>query len=107
MGLIQVLSLRGRGGVRPCGESVGRPSVLGHPYVVGRHGTKAHVVALYRLWLRQQWHRGGAVRQELERLAAKYRRDGQLTLLCWCAPRPCHADVIREAVLGMCAKEVW
>jgi hypothetical protein len=104
--MIQVLSLRGRGDVRPCGEYVGRPSVLGHPYVVGRHGTQAHVVARYRLWLRQQWRRGGAVRQELERLAAKYRRDGQLILLCWCAPRPCHADVIREAVLGICAKEV-
>jgi Domain of unknown function (DUF4326) len=104
--MIQVLSLRGRGGVRPCGEYVGRPSVLGNPYVVGRHGMPEHVVARYRLWLRQQWRRGGAVRQELERLAAQYRRDGQLTLLCWCAPRPCHAEVIREAVLGICAKEV-
>ena len=106
VGLIQVLSLRGRGGVRPCGEYVGRPSALGNPFVVGRDGIQEHVVARYRLWLRQQWRRGGAVRQELERLAAKYRRDGQLTLLCWCAPLPCHADVIREAVLGMCAKEV-
>jgi Domain of unknown function (DUF4326) len=99
--MIQVLSLRGRGGVRPCGEYVGRPSVLGNPYVVGRHETQAHVVALYRLRLRQQWRCGGAVRQELERLAAKYRRDGRLTLLCWCAPLPCHADVVREAVLAL------
>jgi Domain of unknown function (DUF4326) len=74
---------------------------LGNPYVVGRHGTQEHVVILYRLWLWKQWHRGGAVRQELERLVAKYRRDGQLTLLCWCAPLPCHADVVREAVLAL------
>jgi len=99
--MIQVLSLRGRGGVRPCGEYVGRPSALGNPYMVGRHGTQEHVVSLYRLWLRKQWRCGGAVRQELERLAAKYRRDGRLTLLCWCAPRPCHADVVREAVLAL------
>jgi len=99
--MIQVLSLRGCGGVRPCGVYVGRPSALGNPYVVGRHGTQEHVVALYRLWLRKQWRRGGAVRQEIERLAAKYRHDGQLTLLCWCAPLPCHADVVREAVLAL------
>jgi hypothetical protein len=104
--MIQVLSLRGRGGGRPCGEYVGRPSVLGHPSVVGRYGTQEHVVTRYRIWLLQQWRRGGAVRSQLERLAAKDRRDGQLILLCWCAPLPCHADVIRKAVLGMCAKEV-
>jgi Domain of unknown function (DUF4326) len=104
--MIQVLSLRGRGGVRPCGEYVGRPSALGNPFLVGRDGTREDVIGRYRRWLRAQWRHGGAVRQELERLAAKYRRDGPLTLLCWCAPRPCHADVIREAVLGMCAKEV-
>ena len=96
--MIQVLSLRGRGGVRP--------SALGNPYVVGRHGTQEHVVALYRLWLGKQWLRGGAVRQDLERLVAKYRRDGRLTLLCWCAPLPCHADVIRETVLALVRRTV-
>ena len=47
--MIQVLSLRGRGGVRPCGEYVGRPSVLGNPYVVGRDGTRAEVIGRYQL----------------------------------------------------------
>jgi hypothetical protein len=47
--MIQVISLRGRGGVRPVGVYVGRPSPLGNPFLVGRHGTQAQVVALYRL----------------------------------------------------------
>jgi hypothetical protein len=104
--MIQVISLRGRGGVRPVGVYVGRPSPLGNPFVIGRDGTRAEVVATYRAWLRRQWRQGGPVRDELERLVAQYRRDRQLTLLCWRAPRPCHADVIREAVLGICVKEV-
>jgi hypothetical protein len=104
--MIEVLSLRGRGGVRPCGKYVGRPSALGNPFRVGRDGTREDVIARYRRWLRAQWRHGGAVRQELERLAAKYQRDGRLTLLCWCTPRLCHADVIREAVVGICAREV-
>jgi hypothetical protein len=33
-------------------------------------------------------------------------RDGRLTLLCWCAARPCHADVIREAVLALVRRTV-
>jgi hypothetical protein len=99
--MIQVISLRGRGGVRPVGVSVGRPSALDNPFLVGRDGTREDVIARYRRWLRAQWRRGGAVWQELERLAAQYRRDGPLTLLCWCAPLPCHADVVREAVLAL------
>ena len=104
--MIQVISLRGRGGVQLAGVYVGRPSALGNPFLVGRDGTREDVIARYRRWLRAQWRHGEAVRQELERLAAKYRRDGRLTLLCWCAPLPCHADVIREAVVGICAREV-
>jgi hypothetical protein len=98
--MIQVISLRGRGGLRPVGVYVGRPSALGHPFLVGRDGTREDVIARYRRWVRAQWRRGGAVRQELERLAVQYRHDGQLTWLCWCAPLPCHADVVREAVLA-------
>jgi hypothetical protein len=37
--MIQVISLRGRGGVRPVGVYVGRPSALGNPFLVGRDGT--------------------------------------------------------------------
>lgn len=53
--MIQVLSVRGRGGVRPCGEYVGRPSALGNPFLVGRDGTREDVIARYRKWLRAQW----------------------------------------------------
>ena len=93
--------------MRPCGEYVGRPSALGNPFLVGRDGTREDVIARYWRWLRVQWRHQGVVRQELERLAATYRRNGQLTLLCWCAPLPCHSDVIREAVLGICATRLW
>jgi hypothetical protein len=80
--MIQVVSLHGREGVRPIGEYVGRPSPLGNPWVIGRDGTREEVLAKYRAWLRRQWRQGGPVRRELERLATKYRRDGQLTWLC-------------------------
>jgi hypothetical protein len=50
--MIQVISLRGRGGVRPVGVSVGRPSALGNPFLVGRNGTREDVIARYRRWLR-------------------------------------------------------
>jgi Domain of unknown function (DUF4326) len=44
------------------------------------------------------------VRHERDRLVQRYRADGQLVLGCWCAPLPCHADVVREAVLALVKK---
>ncbi|MFF5146357.1 DUF4326 domain-containing protein [Streptomyces sp. NPDC013157] len=50
-----------------------------------RDGTRAEVMAMYRVYLLE--------RPELLELVAGLR--GQ-TLACWCAPEPCHADVLAE-----------
>ena len=86
---------------RVTGVYVGRPSVLGNPYVIGHDGARHDVVDQYRAWLREQYRHDGAVRRALRQLAMRYLTDGALTLICWCAPQPCHAEVIRDAVLGM------
>ena len=83
------------------GVYVGRPAVLGNPYVIGPDGSRHDVVDKYRAWLREQYRHDGAVRRALRQLAMRYLTDGALTLICWCAPQPCHAEVIRDAVLGM------
>ena len=86
---------------RVAGVYVGRPSVLGNPYVIGPDGSRHDVVDQYRAWLREQYRHDGAVRRALRQLTMRYLTDGALTLICWCAPQPCHAEVIRDAVLGM------
>ena len=87
------------------GEYIGRPSVLGNPYTIGRR-TRAEVIAQYRQWLRQEWVKKGAVQAELLRLARLAKAQQTLTLRCWCAPRACHGDVVREALLGILQHEL-
>jgi hypothetical protein len=83
---------------------VGRPSLLGNPFHLGRDGSRAQVIASYRSWLWDQLQEpGSAQRQELERLLAQA-QAGPLELLCWCAPLDCHAEVIRSAVLWLAAQ---
>ena len=82
------------------GIYVGRPTVLGNPYTLKAY-TRTDAIARYRIWLRQQWQRHGEVHAALLQLARRYTERGELTLACWCAPQHCHAEVIREAVLGM------
>lgn len=61
---------------------------------------QGEAAALYRTVLREQVKVGGPQRRELLTLAARLRGGERLALQCWCYPRPCHAAVIREAVLG-------
>lgn len=63
---------------------VGRPSAWGNPFVVGRDGTRAEVIARFEAHI--------LARPELIQ-AARTKLRGR-DLVCWCAPLPCHADVL-------------
>ena len=63
---------------------VGRPSYFGNPFVEGRDGDRAQVIAAYEKWLLAQ--------PDMVRVAKSKLRGRDL--VCWCAPLPCHADVL-------------
>ena len=96
---------RGLGSLLPGQVYVGRPSPLGNPYALGRDGSREQVIARYRRWLWAQLQApGSAQERELRRLLAQA-RSGELELLCWCAPLPCHAEVVRSALLWLAGEE--
>lgn len=77
---------------------VGRPGVLGNPFVIGRDGDRAEVIEQYRRWLWNELQRGaGQVWEEMQRLS-KLAEAADLVLSCWCHPLPCHGEVIRAAI---------
>lgn len=65
---------------------VGRPSKWGNPFVVGADGTREQVIQKYRQMLNSNPDLLWEVKQELH----------SKNLVCWCAPLPCHADVLLE-----------
>lgn len=64
---------------------VGRPTIWGNPYVIGRDGTRDEVIAKYREYVA----RSPEILARLPELRGK-------DLVCWCAPAACHADVLLE-----------
>jgi hypothetical protein len=62
---------------------VGRPSPWGNPYVIGRDGTRAEVIELYRVWIAERPDR-----------VDKLRAMNPGYLVCACSPEACHADVL-------------
>ncbi len=83
-------------------------SPLGNPF------RNNGAIGFFREWLRDAYKAvaGGVAIlaqaeavAELHRLTAIYRETGALTLACWCAPAPCHADEIARAIIGICERE--
>lgn len=64
---------------------VGRPSKWGNPFAIGVHGDRANVIRMYREWAMKT----PRIMEEVGELKGK-------DLVCWCAPLPCHADVLLE-----------
>lgn len=64
---------------------IDRQTVWGNPFVVGRDGDRADVIAKFREWATaQKW-----LMERVGELKGK-------RLACWCAPLPCHGDVLAE-----------
>ena len=67
---------------------VDRTTPFGNPFHLHHEQDRDIVIANYRSWLMEP---------EQADLRAKMREELRgKDLLCWCAPKPCHADVIME-----------
>lgn len=65
------------------GVYVGRPTIWGNPFVIGKDGSREEVIQLFE----QHLLNSPRLMAQLPRLKGK-------DLICWCAPLPCHADVL-------------
>ncbi len=79
------------------GIYIGRPSVLGNPFAIGRDGDREEVIARYRAWLWDQVAARNEVFAELVKIKGMAER-GEVYLVCWCKPLACHGDVVKACV---------
>ena len=75
-----------------------RQSIYGNPFVLKSEANRDHVIQAYRKWLWQQIQESNGIDRLLVPLIeAKNKKDTPLVLGCWCAPKPCHCDVLVRA----------
>jgi hypothetical protein len=96
-------------GPKPDGHSriyIGRGSPLGNPYSHIRDSqakflvsTREEAIAEYKDWLPQQVAAGNrSVLAALEHIAQRS-LEGGVDLICFCVPKSCHGEVIRDLVV--------
>jgi hypothetical protein len=84
---------------------VGRPTILGNPFSVKQHG-RDKALKRYTLWINTQYRSNNqAIIQELEHLTSRLIEQGEITLSCWCHPKPCHADLLAKAIIRLATKQ--
>jgi len=92
---------------------IGRPGPWGNPFVIGESGTRDDVLNLFEswLWAKNYGHnRPLGEREQALVKAFKWMREhiheleGK-TLLCWCAPMPCHGDILVRYLKEQCNDE--
>jgi hypothetical protein len=80
------------------GVYVGRPSPLGNPFAMQGETTRAAVIQAYEDWLAEQLlDPSSPASREIHRLAELARKQ-DLCLVCWCAPKACHAAIIKRTI---------
>jgi hypothetical protein len=98
--MIKVINIRSYKGEY---EYIGRPSVLGNPFVAHGESERMTVIAQYRRWLWDEFRKPGAVHDEIVRLF-EISQHGDLVLGCWCSPKPCHGEVIKALIEWLSGK---
>lgn len=66
---------------------IGRGSIWGNPFIIGRDGTREDVVRQYKEW----------ILNKPELLKQLYKLKGK-TLACFCKPKACHGDVLVDLI---------
>ncbi len=89
--------------------NIARPGPLGNPFVVGKDGTRAECLHLFRMMLGGQIAISTKASVESQQAVLNYiagKRDAlrNCNLACWCAlDAPCHGDALLELFNGRMA----
>jgi hypothetical protein len=105
-----MITVKNRRTYRGPGVYIGRPSVLGNPYPIQKGNpewTREKVVEYCRYWLKSRLaEKHPEILNELMRLMS-LAMEGDLILICWCAPLACHGDVIKECLESLMSWRKW
>ncbi len=85
--MIEVLNMRkGSGFTHQKGDiRIDRTTPFGNPFIIDRNHSRIQVVDMFREWI--------TLKPEL---VEQLRELDPKRLVCWCAPKVCHGDVLVE-----------
>lgn len=99
------LSHIGRGALSETVIYVGRGTIYGNPYVMSDEAQRDQVCDDYMDYFIDKIEHDPEFVRHLDELARLATNRGQLTLVCHCFPKRCHADTIKGYLLSLIARQ--
>lgn len=103
--MIEIKNLRNEKCIRAYQFRVDRASVLGNKFIMHNESEREQVIMQYKIWLWQNRERAD-IKKFMHSMIQAWKEYGKLELFCWCAPKPCHAEVIRDYLLWLQREEI-
>lgn len=79
---------------------VDRDSILGNPFRMSHESQRNNVCDMYALSFKNMLvsndMQSKEIQEELKKLVRLYKKHGKLELFCWCSPKRCHAETIKD-----------
>ena len=97
--MIRVVNLRNYSPIN--GEiliKVDRSTVLGNPFMMRTESERDLVCDKYAHWLNEQVKTNRPICDALNQIWSLAKRGNYIALGCWCAPKRCHGDYIKQLV---------
>ena len=107
VGTIKVVNIKNFDESKVSGEIINimRPQILGNPFRMSSEDEREIVVRKFYHYLREEYIKKGDVYNELVRIASIIKDGKDVYLVCCCAPKLCHGEIISRAVMGIIEHE--
>jgi len=90
------------------GFYVGRPSPLSNPFIITDDQTRDICIQRYAsLFIDAIQNRNPSIITALQNLESYLIKNQKLNIICHCSPEPCHADLIKQALLNKFHTNYW
>lgn len=98
--MIQIKNLRNEKIKYEYDVRVDRTSVLGNPFYMENESKRDEVCEKYKKYIIEKIkNKDEKIIAEFKRLKAIYLKYKKLNLFCWCYPKRCHAETIKNLLM--------
>lgn len=74
---------------------------LGNPFPMHQEQQRDSCIAKHKNWLWNNWEKSTKIRTAIMSIINREKKGEMTYLVCFCAPKKCHADNIKELVLQL------
>lgn len=92
---------------------IGRPSILSNPFSHKKSkyakyfvDTRKEAISKYEDYFYSKLKSDIKFKNEIDKLIKFYKEKGKINLICFCKPKPCHGDIIKDYIIKYLKKSI-